>query len=60
MGSQFFYRIVHSNNFPTIDLRKKSAAINFANRQASMFHIVVKVYEYTFDGDCHGIIHTAY
>lgn len=60
MSTKLFYRIVHSNNFPNIDLLKKSVAISFAKKQASMYNIVVKVYEYTFDGDCHGVVHTAY
>lgn len=60
MRAKLFYKVVHSNNFPNIDLLKKSVAINFAKKQASMYGIVVKVYEYTFDGESHGIIYTAY
>ena len=60
MAAKKFYRIVHSNNFPNIDLLKKSAAINFAQKQTSLYGIVVKVYEYTFDGECNGVIYTSY
>lgn len=60
MTTKLFYRIVYSNNFPSINLLKKSVAISFAKKQASVYNITVKVYEYTFDGNCHGVIHTSY